>query len=257
MDGRGAGSSLCIMLGFAPSGPYFLVAPSVWLAGVDFEGVGKGGSRVLTPDLVVMAKVGALVLGVLLFPIAERIWENCRPIDHLGIGRILQFDSTPLLRMSRFERVGGLVPVLLEEDASSSKRCLPAIARDSFCCRRQAVLLSLRNSLSGSSGGFVNLLTVLRVMVIMIGMRRKNCVHTLEAKVKTFGVQKHEDSKQLAFEQLDHKQVGFKQLRHYVKTRIHEVQVDKLVWFEVEMQGAQEKCECEAVQGSNNDSAVA
>ncbi|GJU80030.1 hypothetical protein Tco_1282395 [Tanacetum coccineum] len=91
----------------------------------------------------------------------------------------------------------------------------------------------------------------------MIGMRRKNCVHTLEAKVKTFGVQKHEDSKQLAFEQLDHKQVGFKQLRHYVKTRIHEVQVDKLVWFEVEMQGAQEKCECEAVQGSNNDSAVA
>ncbi|GJR54447.1 hypothetical protein Tco_1404968 [Tanacetum coccineum] len=61
--------------------------------------------------------------------------------------------------------VGGLVPVLLEEEASSSKRFLPAMARDLFCCRRQAALLRLRNSLSGSSRGFVNLLTVLRVMV--------------------------------------------------------------------------------------------
>ncbi|GJW16015.1 hypothetical protein Tco_0020148 [Tanacetum coccineum] len=59
MDGRGAGSSLCKMLGSAPSCPSFSVAPSVWLAGVGFEGFGKGGSRVLTPDLVVMAKVGA------------------------------------------------------------------------------------------------------------------------------------------------------------------------------------------------------
>ncbi|GKA26754.1 hypothetical protein Tco_0712863 [Tanacetum coccineum] len=61
--------------------------------------------------------------------------------------------------------VGGLVPVLLEEDASSSKRFLPAMARDSFCYRRQAALLRLQNSLSGLSRGFVNLLTVLRVMV--------------------------------------------------------------------------------------------
>ncbi|GJX25395.1 hypothetical protein Tco_0231691 [Tanacetum coccineum] len=40
------------MLGSAPSGPSFSVAPSVWLTGVGFEGVGKGRSRVLTPDLV-------------------------------------------------------------------------------------------------------------------------------------------------------------------------------------------------------------
>ncbi|GJX38596.1 hypothetical protein Tco_0251899 [Tanacetum coccineum] len=74
--------------------------------------------------------------------------------------------------------VENLVLVLLEEDASSST----AIARDFPCLfgweddwvlktggvgarMRQAALLSLRNSLSGSSRGFVNLLTVLRVMV--------------------------------------------------------------------------------------------
>ncbi|GKE11400.1 hypothetical protein Tco_1414951 [Tanacetum coccineum] len=45
--------------------------------------------------------------------------------------------------------VGGLVPVLLEEDASLSKRFLLAIAKDSFCCRHQAALLSLQNSLPG------------------------------------------------------------------------------------------------------------
>ncbi|GJZ21331.1 hypothetical protein Tco_0558370 [Tanacetum coccineum] len=61
--------------------------------------------------------------------------------------------------------VGGLALVLLEEDASSSKRFLPAIARDSFCYRWQAALLSLQNSLSSSLRSFVNLLTVLRVMV--------------------------------------------------------------------------------------------
>nr|GFB16375.1 hypothetical protein [Tanacetum cinerariifolium] len=55
--------------------------------------------------------------------------------------------------------------VLLEVDASSSKRFLPAIARDLLCCRRHAALLSLQNSLSGSSSGFVNFLTVLRVMM--------------------------------------------------------------------------------------------
>ncbi|GJV40813.1 hypothetical protein Tco_1419253 [Tanacetum coccineum] len=44
--------------------------------------------------------------------------------------------------------VGGLVPVLLEEDASSSKRFLPAMARDLFCYRRQAAFLRLQNSQS-------------------------------------------------------------------------------------------------------------
>ncbi|GJX52995.1 hypothetical protein Tco_0281364 [Tanacetum coccineum] len=52
--------------------------------------------------------------------------------------------------------VGGLVPLLLEEDASSSKRFLPAMARDSFCCRRQAALLSLRNSLSAATAVIVS-----------------------------------------------------------------------------------------------------
>ncbi|GKB24292.1 hypothetical protein Tco_0863693 [Tanacetum coccineum] len=69
------------------------------------------------------------------------------------------------LRAEVLEGVGGLGLVLLDEDASSSKRFLPAIARDSFLCDLKAALLSLRNSLLGSSRGYVNLLTVLRVMV--------------------------------------------------------------------------------------------
>nr|GEU62985.1 retrovirus-related Pol polyprotein from transposon TNT 1-94 [Tanacetum cinerariifolium] len=114
--------------------------------------------------------------------------------DRLGIGRILLFDSAPLLRMSHESTIlpirsvgrmigfwkpkelgyecsrkvlrgaGGLVPVLLEEDASS-KWFLSAMARDSFCCRRRAAFLRLQNFLSGSSRGFVNLLAVLVVDV--------------------------------------------------------------------------------------------
>ncbi|GKD53963.1 hypothetical protein Tco_1287350 [Tanacetum coccineum] len=63
------------------------------------------------------------------------------------------------------EEINGLVLVLLEEDASSSKRFLPAMANDSFCCWRQEAILSLQNSLSGSSRGSVNFLVVLHVMV--------------------------------------------------------------------------------------------
>ncbi|GJR94672.1 zinc finger, CCHC-type containing protein [Tanacetum coccineum] len=48
--------------------------------------------------------------------------------------------------------------------------------------------------------------------VMMTGIRKKNCVYTLEAKVMTFGVQKHGGSKQVGFKQLGSKQVGFKQL---------------------------------------------
>ncbi|GKB86422.1 hypothetical protein Tco_0958694 [Tanacetum coccineum] len=55
MDDRGA-SSLCIMLDSAPSGPSLSVVPSAWLVGVDCNRVGKGGSRVLIPDLVVYSK---------------------------------------------------------------------------------------------------------------------------------------------------------------------------------------------------------
>ncbi|GJT64416.1 hypothetical protein Tco_1015896 [Tanacetum coccineum] len=51
--------------------------------------------------------------------------------------------------------------------------------------------------------------------VIMTEIRKKNCVYTLEAKVMTFGVQKHGDSKQ----------VRFKQLGPGVETGVHGVQV--------------------------------
>ncbi|GKC85293.1 hypothetical protein Tco_1141010 [Tanacetum coccineum] len=57
MDGRGAGSY--IMLGSAPSCPSFSVSPSVKLLVVGSGGARKGGSCVLIPDLVVMAKVDA------------------------------------------------------------------------------------------------------------------------------------------------------------------------------------------------------
>ncbi|GJR46051.1 hypothetical protein Tco_1314154 [Tanacetum coccineum] len=123
--------------------------------------------------------------------------------------------------------------------------------------------------------------------VMMIGIRKKNCVYTLEAKVMTFGLQNHGGSKQVGlkqlgskqvgfkqlghkkvrlkqlgskeveFKQLGHKQVGFKQLGHGVETGVHRVQVDKRVWFEVELQGAQENREAEIFQVSNNDAAVA
>ncbi|GJX93681.1 hypothetical protein Tco_0348267 [Tanacetum coccineum] len=70
--------------------------------------------------------------------------------------------------------------------------------------------------------------------VMMIGIRKKNCVYTLEAKVMIFGVQNHGGSKQVGlkqlgskqvgFKQLGHKQVGFKQLGPGVKTGVHGVQ---------------------------------
>nr|GEU60310.1 zinc finger, CCHC-type [Tanacetum cinerariifolium] len=67
--------------------------------------------------------------------------------------------------------------------------------------------------------------------VMMTGIRKKNCVYTLEAKVMNFGVQKHRGSKQVGLKQLGSKQVGFKQLGHKqvgfkqfgpgVETRVH------------------------------------
>ncbi|GKE89365.1 hypothetical protein Tco_1566840, partial [Tanacetum coccineum] len=83
--------------------------------------------------------------------------------------------------------------------------------------------------------------------VMMTRIRKKNCVYALETKVTTFGVQKHEDSKQ----------VEFKQLGPSVETGVHGVHVDKRVWFEVELQGAQENHKDEVFQVSNNDTAVA
>ncbi|GKB23390.1 zinc finger, CCHC-type containing protein [Tanacetum coccineum] len=103
--------------------------------------------------------------------------------------------------------------------------------------------------------------------VMMTGIRKKNCVYTLEAKVMTFGVQKHggskqvglkqPGSKQVGFKQLGHKQVGFKQLGPGIETGVHRVQVEKRVWFEVELQGAQGDREAEGFQVSNDDAAMA
>ncbi|GJS69243.1 hypothetical protein Tco_0702084 [Tanacetum coccineum] len=103
--------------------------------------------------------------------------------------------------------------------------------------------------------------------VMMTRIKKKNCVYTLEAKVMTFGVQKHGGSKQVGLKQLGSKQVGFKQLGHKkvrfkqlgpgVETRVHGVEVDKCVWFEVELQGAQGNHEAKVFQVSNDDVAVA
>ncbi|GKB42756.1 hypothetical protein Tco_0887698 [Tanacetum coccineum] len=103
--------------------------------------------------------------------------------------------------------------------------------------------------------------------IMMTGIRKKNCVYTLEAKVMTFCVQKHRGSKQVrlkqlgskqvGFKQLGHKQVGFKQLAPGVETGVNGVQVEKLVWFEVELQGTQRDREAEVFQVSNDDATVA
>ncbi|GJY55930.1 zinc finger, CCHC-type containing protein [Tanacetum coccineum] len=69
--------------------------------------------------------------------------------------------------------------------------------------------------------------------VMMTRIRKKNYVYTLEAKVMTFGVQKHGGSKQAGLKQLGSKQ------------------------FEVELQGAQENRKAEVFQVSNDDVAVA
>ncbi|GKE32319.1 hypothetical protein Tco_1451641 [Tanacetum coccineum] len=61
--------------------------------------------------------------------------------------------------------------------------------------------------------------------VMMTGIRKKNCVYTLEAKVMTFGVQKHGG--------------------------VHGVHVEKRVWFEVELQGAQGDREAEVFPEGN------
>nr|GEX61306.1 zinc finger, CCHC-type [Tanacetum cinerariifolium] len=71
------------------------------------------------------------------------------------------------------------------------------------------------------------------------GIKKKNSVYSLEEK------------------QLGVKQVGFKQLGPGVKTVVHGVQVDKRVWFEVEVHGAQGNRETEVFHVSNDDAAVA
>ncbi|GKE25911.1 hypothetical protein Tco_1441295 [Tanacetum coccineum] len=53
------------------------------------------------------------------------------------------------------------------------------------------------------------------------------------------------------------KQVGFKQLGPCVKAGIHGVHVQKCVWFEVGLQGAQENREAKVIQESNDHATVA
>ncbi|GKD19650.1 hypothetical protein Tco_1208808, partial [Tanacetum coccineum] len=96
--------------------------------------------------------------------------------------------------------------------------------------------------------------------VMMTGIKKQNCVYTLEAKVMTFGVQKHGGSKQVGLKQLGSKQVGFKQLGHKqvgFKQLVHRVQDVQRVWFEVELHGAQRDREAKVFQVSNDDTAVA
>ncbi|GKD35247.1 hypothetical protein Tco_1250756 [Tanacetum coccineum] len=124
MDGQGVGS--CVMLGSAPSGPSFSISPSMKLSVAGHGGVGKGESCVLIPDLVVMEKVGASVGGILsshyaAFPSREK-WKNL----NLDVSIVAPSACKVL------GGVGSLGPVLLDKDASSSKRFLLAIARDSF-----------------------------------------------------------------------------------------------------------------------------
>ncbi|GJW60525.1 hypothetical protein Tco_0109860 [Tanacetum coccineum] len=93
--------------------------------------------------------------------------------------------------------------------------------------------------------------------VMMIGIKKKNCLYTLEAKVMTFGAQKHGGSKQVGLKQLGHNRVGFKQLGPGVETGVHGVQYEKHVWFEVELQGAQRDRKVKVFQVSNDDAVVA
>ncbi|GJW75952.1 hypothetical protein Tco_0137634, partial [Tanacetum coccineum] len=64
-------------------------------------------------------------------------------------------------------------------------------------------------------------------------------------------------SKQVGFKQLGHKQVRFKQLGPGVESGVHGVQVEKHVWFEVELQGSQRDFKAEVFQLSNDDAEVA
>ncbi|GJV77043.1 hypothetical protein Tco_1508627 [Tanacetum coccineum] len=71
-DGWPRGGFLCNAW-FDALRPFFSVSPLVKLSVANRGGVGKGGSCVLIPDLVVMVKVGALDFGVSLLLIIESI----------------------------------------------------------------------------------------------------------------------------------------------------------------------------------------
>nr|GEX14959.1 hypothetical protein [Tanacetum cinerariifolium] len=189
-------SSFCTMLGSSPLGPSFSIVLPVRSVVVGCDGVGKGGSRVLVPDLVVIAKAlfrRPLNVAFTTSKIKEMFMDGdgssyksswywtyssirFQPSSSTLLysmmrvlsGQVLEMDSGafdgfvgPLLELKDLiskERVGrmigfwkpaelgrecsrkvlrgvdGLALTLLEEDASSSKRFLPAMDRDLFCC---------------------------------------------------------------------------------------------------------------------------
>ncbi|GKD56421.1 hypothetical protein Tco_1289808 [Tanacetum coccineum] len=110
------------------------------------------------PDQILEANPGAL--DRFLSPLLEskdHILKERGFSKPVGLGREC---SRKVLR-----GVSGLASELVEDDASSSKMFLLAMAKDSFCCWHQAALLHLQNSFSGSLRGSINFLAVLRVMV--------------------------------------------------------------------------------------------
>ncbi|GJZ47497.1 hypothetical protein Tco_0601329 [Tanacetum coccineum] len=119
---------------------------------------------VMDASRFVLYSIGILTLGYLDYLVTDdwvqstsltKVWELILPWLLWGI---LSNHSTAFPLRERWKKrsldvsacVGGLALVLLEVDASSSKRFLQAIARDSFYCKRQAALLSLQNYLLGS-----------------------------------------------------------------------------------------------------------
>ncbi|GJU91148.1 hypothetical protein Tco_1303571 [Tanacetum coccineum] len=115
------------------------VTPSVKLSVAGHGGAGKGGSCVLIPDLVVMAKVGASGSGVLLLLLLREFGNIVHAILY-GVGRAFGTvigiwkpeDVGRECSCKVLGGVGSLGRVFLDDDASSSKRFLPAMARDSF-----------------------------------------------------------------------------------------------------------------------------
>ncbi|GJT74994.1 hypothetical protein Tco_1041719 [Tanacetum coccineum] len=107
------------MLGSAPSGHSFLVSPSVKLSVAGRGGAGKGGSRVLIPDLVVMAKVGASGFGVSFLLIAKR-WVSyplcMRLLFEHEVGELV-------LKLASDSPFGAILPFFLYVCCSLMVRC--------------------------------------------------------------------------------------------------------------------------------------
>nr|GEV33793.1 hypothetical protein [Tanacetum cinerariifolium] len=154
---RSSLSSFFCFFNLDRKGPCFLVSPSVKFSVAGYGVVGKGGSCVLILDLVVMAKVGAS--GCIAFEMQAMFMDgdgsSHRSSWYLTYSSTrFHPSSSGLGRECSCKLLGGidgLDPVLLEEDALSSKRFLSALARDLFGCELMADFISLQNSLLGLS----------------------------------------------------------------------------------------------------------